>query len=983
MPATPKSLRQPPPRNFEDYSVTYETSPELGLFPLRNEEMEYAPGPAGGSGGYNQKSLQFDIGFLLNFCGTDCDKVTVSTYGWCALTQPGVSYSDSSFFSGGTYQDPRRIFLNAMGAGLLAPWFSEGIQNTYRYVDAAVAGTHLTSDEGELLKSGRVTIAPEKQRWIDSSAGGIKIHRGTCSLGRYLLVRWHSMGEDTNDIKSTLKFDLVVYENGTIEYRYAPIDLLISTDVPQRTAVGVWLPQANQTYRDFSNYLKADNPLTPGTERSQYRYGGTVYNGTYLDSVTVPRPPYSVSLNHTVYWPAKGNNGAIFRFSPPVNKRRNNRRTITARDSKPISPAGTFDDRKTTYFVADTVSYPAGLPVNRPYTTSYRGVHSTLDLFSLGDLELVRTGSGGMYDQVLEETPIDQSEDGFREVALHEQGNLADDFFSSGSLIQYGHEPGDFSSALDKKSIIRMTLPVKTTTQLLGTSSCVYYYNRSFSRWSMPTGSYGDVCNAFDKFSFNTDWPTQHGTGAQPYTVGSLIPEDIKGFNSYGRPVASGSNDVHRKVEDATGQFNQTISWLGNNNTTNEQALSAISDPQPKSVNQSSNYTASSDELIEIPIDRPFLLEKAVLDFSIEAGLGWFNDRTTTTSMFVDSLWDLDPTDTSLYVALDQGGPVVTAALFCRKKVAGRWIMDLICSGTITHTNDTQDASTLKAKAYKIDEDLVTDPRVSGNCVIVSQNGFDYANAVVSSEGSQFTGSVKINMTPMISNGVDACHVKTFLVNTSPTPPAVTPAEAVEWFRTLVTGSMYEYDSSNYGEELRTTSINPLGRSMQGFTPGGSSIFGSENITYGSRMGDRCTFPSPFYTPSLSLADATFTHVSSTIVFQANEYVGTDIAVIFTSNITFNGNKIAPYLLQPEDKLILSIFKTRPAYNHVKGIIPDAAAADVGKRNNTDDCLKLDYDNFAVPSNFLSVTPHDIKLSTGSINMSLYGSYVAANRGRS
>jgi hypothetical protein len=81
----------------------------------------------------------------------------------------------------------------------------------------------------------------------------------------------------------------------------------------------------------------------------------------------------------------------------------------------------------------------------------------------------------------------------------------------------------------------------------------------------------------------------------------------------------------------------------------------------------------------------------------------------------------------------------------------------------------------------------------------------------------------------------------------------------------------------------------------------------------------------------------------------------------------FTSKDTSPYLINPGDKLILSISKTRPTVSASIHDVPNPAAADIGYQN-----LKS-YTTMTGSS-----SGHDVCLNTGSINITFYGSYVRA-----
>ena len=955
MPATPKSLRQPPPRNFGDYSLTHETDPAIGQYPISDLILKSVPGYTGEPGAKDAYE-EIEIGFGFLFDQKTYTRAIVSTSGWVALATSNAGIvTPSSLFDESNTVSNWSIHIKNAGCILLAPWFD------------ALINVTVADDYNDPLQKYRKGIDPYNGA-LNQTKAGVKFFRGNDPHGRYLLIRWSSYVDATNI--NIFDFDCLVYENGTIEYRYSPPKEPYKENDPavEYAVVGLFLPSnaPGTNYRDCGSILS-----NAADSRGLYRRGGTVWDNVYTDTANSNTSNYTISLSPLLHWPAMRNNGAIFRFSPPVNKRRNNRRIIAARDSKLISPAGAFDDRKTTYFVADTMNYPAGLPVNRPYTTSYKGVHSTLDLFSLGDLELPRTGSGGMYDQLLEETFEDTPEDGFREVALHEQGKFGEVFFSEGSSIFFGEVPGGLSGELAGKEILRLTLPVKVSTAMPGLTSSIYYYNTSMGRWNVPTGALGDLTSQFEAFSFDTRWTPAYGMSEQQYTPGSVISEDARGFDAYGRPIASGSSDVYRNVSTASfpGEFNQTISVLGQRPTSNGMMLEAISKPYGKSLPQNVDYSPTRDEMFTAPIQQPFLLEKAVFELPLAAARGWFDDRTTTSAMLVSGVYSSDgltELNRQLYIATDRGGPALTLALFCLKP-GPTGTMELIASGTIIPAADVRSAGVCSI------DDLRYSPIPT---FVFGQSGIACPAAAVVPVGDQFTGSVVVPLTAAVSNGTTTMLIKSLSVNSAaPSPPATSTwndASILAWISGSLSAPMYTVTaSSRAGENIVTLGVNSLGRAQGGFVPGGGSAFGGDMITYARHIEEESsTIENPFYISSEASRTIIYNDAVSKLAMLRAAHPTATLSFLATGDVETQGSRPSPYLLNPGDKLVLAVSKTRPATHFVRGSITGSTDADIG-RGRAEKVLR--FNSNCILDN---IVPHDVALITGSINISMYGSYV-------
>jgi len=969
MPASPISKRQPLPRNLEDYVLNYEKSPKAGLFPIDSKLMEYVPGLAGSSGAIDQ-SETLDIGFTFSFDNINYQKIYVNTNGWAVLLDPTqvVGTFTVNDVLAGTQDQNETIKIQFIGPSggpinhtLLAPWF-DSLKSVYRNVDDV---TSLSSSTVSKIKLGEI-LAPGI---INSSTGGLKFYRGdSFSGGRCFVIRWNSfiLG---NVSPNSVTFDLVIYENGKIEFRYAPISFSDETIGSATIGVfgygGIASMSGPETarYRDFGYLIKRSNLDI----RQIYKNGGTAGSpfSNYVMSDLV--------VNNE--WPASpmGEMGAIFHFSPPVNHRHVTRRDIPSNDGR-LSPGGLFDDRKSiVYGQTETTSFPVGLPTNYVIRSQHHGASGLQDLIGSCSLEVDRQVLPSMFDSFIVNNISDAPEDGFAEVNLHEQGRSSEVFFATGSSIYMG-EPGSLSSQLANKMIFRLTLPVKNPVQMFATSCSIYYYNRSHEQWNIPASAIGEVCDPFDKFAFNTEGdPANIGATLQGYTPGSAIFEDYKGFDPYGHAVASGSLDIFRQVTvSGNHDRNQTILGIGHINRTNGEIVEILQGDYVKSLQRNTSYVATADEVFSLPIERPFLLEKATFEVPLAMGNTWFQDRTATVRTFHSG----SCTSSGVYFkswSFDKGGPALTVALFCQKNLGINSVLDLIMTGTITHVSDSirrvdsrqsiyQDLRTLHVTSVGLPEaSVIVNPDFSG--------GFGGSNF--------FTGSVVLNLQAAASNGVNTSFFNVKNFSGTGMNNVIIP-DIKELITSRIKENLLSYDSNP--DSLTTAlGIDPFGRGMTGFSPSGGSIFGREFATYdGNARKD--TISNPFFVASsIDYAIDSGSFVSAFDDFLNNNYGSPPYPSGFlgrvdsVANIDFGSSRSSPYLLNPGDKLVLSISKTRPAISGSRFRMnnPPNLNADIGRADILDS-----YSYFTG-----SMDGHDVLLNTGSINMSFYGSYIRGNGG--
>lgn len=533
----------------------------------------------------------------------------------------------------------------------------------------------------------------------------------------------------------------------------------------------------------------------------------------------------------------------------------------------------------------------------------------------------------------------------FSEVARFEQDNSSDPFYASGSNASIGEEPGTFSNSLLSKEQFRISFSVDNSVEMLPNSSSIYYFNIGSKQWNIPTRSIDDHRGPFETFSWNTYWPLPSGTISPFYTIGSKITEDAKLFNCYGYTCASGSSNVYRQSERLYVQTLDAIdsAWIDSTDSiTNilNRSISLCSDLYPKSIQRSNIYTPLDAETFEIPISSQFLIEKVVVEVPMRMGTNWFLDRTLTTPCrYGGSMYDNKKITgrggngvSSLY---DMGGPAVTVSLMCKKKFGITNVLDVISSGTITHSDDAN--WHLDFKAGRIDDSYE-------EFTIIHPCGLKSPESVVcKNDAGTFDGKVEVKMTPAVSNGTSA------LVH------YYARSSTVAGLRSLV--SPKYIDNSIVG--IDNVTIDSFGRCASGFEPSGGSIFGGEFATFQRSSTDN--FPNPYYIEDDAERERTVTRYEEVV-----DPTGQLRRLCAVANSSLHGGKQSPYLVSPGDKLVLAISKTRPAVSSVIYNISTAADCDVGKGQ------LLSYTQATGSAN----NGHDVTLTTGTLSMTFYGSYV-------
>lgn len=332
----------PPPiraTTFENYIFTRVVSPDAGLINVSdNRFIPCSPGQVseGGDPGKDMVdrgiSVPIPIGFDFHFDGLVYNRFCACVGGWIALVDP----STGTFASSEVMDLGGDTFLNVQNDNLLdpftsdavivAPWWAPGMTNVAAEIEQLVASFWINSTKATRIRFG---LEPPPLE-LSAAHNAVKYYNGNSPTGRYLVVRWNTLIGDTGLLPSTpgpgcrATFEVVLYENGTIEYRYAPRrPLKLMTDIGgdmESAAIGVFL--SGDRWRDFSVGLGYHDD-----ERTPYKYGGYVVNDTYTDitdnNINAGIPTrYTCNLKSSAHWPAQHGMGALFTLTPPMARRR-------------------------------------------------------------------------------------------------------------------------------------------------------------------------------------------------------------------------------------------------------------------------------------------------------------------------------------------------------------------------------------------------------------------------------------------------------------------------------------------------------------------------------------------------------------------------------------------------------------------------------------------------------------------------------------
>jgi hypothetical protein len=315
--------------------------------------------------------------------------------------------------------------------------------------------------------------------------------------------------------------------------------------------------------------------------------------------------------------------------------------------------------------------------------------------------------------------------------------------------------------------------------------------------------------------------------------------------------------------------------------------------------------------------------------------------------------------------AIDFGGPALTFALMCARKSGESSYLDLIASGTITHADDD-----------KSEVILYQEPLTQYYCMRpVGFRSFSTPTAVITGTTNggikTFEGSVRLEVKPAVAGGVSLArndrslsaldetnHIdqnriksnrsKALELLTTPVF-STSPQEFEAYDRDGLPTSLYLQRSPR----VYVQQVSPLSRGTSRMEFNGNSILGGNIASFNASD----TVKNPLYvTSSVSLLPSEYTTkiATSNFAFEA------------VSCYTLVDSRQSPYLMLPGDKLTLAISKTRPVIY--------AASAEIGQY---DDPAPGHYNTAKLFGDYYLTGSHEtVKLNVGSINVTLYGSYV-------
>jgi hypothetical protein len=927
------------------------------------------------------QSLPIPLGFSFRMNGEEYDHIVISMSGYCIIgknpdllthvssslwnTMARDLYSPTNCMGPGS---PHSINLNMTFDGVLvAPWFSINLDN-YQINGPTLPSNSLASlgstpvnyianlsgskYQNEVIpNTGALSGSIYYESLVD--LGGYnsddlveKIHYGMTQPpdlifspskagvrwtqvlsdtvhGLYRAIQWCSFHHITYadlemkvpTISSSFQFQLKIFENGRLEFTYRKLrggEQIKETGVyanynfesNHAACVGVFTKNG---FRDFTSEINIGSSLLIFPEWApslggmvsslnsveRHPLGGISTPAQYKKYWSMPTTYYNYLL--TAYdWPCQQGNATSLVFQPPAVRRKLLPRVSSKYDGSSVS-IGMFDDQKSTIFSTQAVvSYPAMISRNNLGYTQQ--IQSLEDILSGTTIQATGSTFATLdINSIAENDPRNWSR--IKPFSEHNRQIMIDDITTPNGVF-FVNANADLTETLQSKNQINIELPIQYTTPMLGLTSSIMYYDTRYKQFLVKNPS--DLADGM------------------AYIDSKRTSEDYRGFGPLGNLIVSGSD----AIVTAPPYYIANSSDDNINNVFNEQNYNvAIQKEYAKSICINQEYVPSNTETFSLPINEPFIIEKAMIELPLEAGKTWFDDVTRCVQPYG---YDWTSTENTF---IDIGGPLVTVALFAQTTYNNLTRQELILSATITNCNDftgSQGPEIIWPLLEAVGQIRGINSFLPSASTIVYPNKSNY----------EFTGSVKLLAESAITNGVIGT-LRFDALNGGTDNNRLRFSQFVSTEEFIITSTDTKLFVGGNDNHYRINWINNIGRNQDGFVGSGQSIFGREQITSRSPLKYKNKY---FYMSdtekSSALAAQSFTLTQPICVMQTQK---------------------SPYVIFPNQKLTLAVSKTRPCVKR---------ATFVGGDPN---------DRFYVTGTL----GHDIKIPSGSsVKITFFGSYL-------
>lgn len=773
---------------------------------------------------------------------------------------------------------------------------------------------------------------------------------------------WHGVVGDiiyvrvrhfTNAIFSVqYEYDIRLHQDGRVEFGYAPLDEIVrgepeSPDADELVILGVF---------DATSGVAAQNSAQPLTARDE-KYGSQLY--------LQPSVVYASRID----WPAPIGMGATYTLTSLKQTRKVlPRLQIREDDSKArIDGFGLFDDMQSAAFVEQPVNFPTTLP--RLFGQNSTKGPPDVDLYTGMDLVAnINPSSFGDWIPRRQETIA-----GFSEVGLYDQDHKYDAYYSGTLASDVGTD--GFSGWLGQKDKIVLEYDIEFPTQLDPYSASLLYFDTRSKTFKEA----GEKSNPRDYF-------TVHGDAKLFTAFGTMVMSGGYGYpgNEYSTYYDHCYDTSPPPVDVvSTNPFKMSDPW-SYRYFTDDRINRSFQHTLIESPTIGKKYSFNENDTLpisfHIPGDQKFLVENVVIEMPFESGPGWRND-TTLSNIYMYGYGSAPVgghyTKIIDIECIDVGGPCITVGLIKETKndklsnyVGGYdenyspLRRDIICSGTLIPPGDY------------LSPDYVSENITVGYPIIIGGSSFPVGSIRwIANRGYKAhvgeptailhnaTGSVKFEMKP----GFSSLLYHSYGINDL--PPSFGGFGIDTSFGGYDSFQNNPIDAYGYGKEYLDLFS---GRArMHGSKPHGSSMSGPADqfwLTPSRQMEppSRLTIDNKQSLYAKNIAFNFADTLSSSLNANASPtyYVQSGFVGKFTNN---------PYLLSPNDKLTVFISKFRSA--------------------------KIPFEVFGQPIQFENdlidgrgvvdiinsykvrlAAKHDVKVASGKLKITLYGSYVGENK---
>lgn len=569
------------------------------------------------------------------------------------------------------------------------------------------------------------------------------------NLDNKTIIRWRHFfrpSDSSQNYALQYEFECVFHSTGTIEFLYPSLESLFTGKIrnlyegaENMASIGARCRNDGITFGTDKIHV-IDLSIPTVTTQDEFLGGLRTKSSSLTNTIAY----YDHSLQY-LNWPGRGNKGASYQFIPPPLKikkilPRKESRVKPMLDS--IQGIDKFDDRRSVNFNSTTnVSMPTGLPPLFGQNSTFKNQDFSVE----SDIRINRRINPR---DILNFSKEDKGIQPFNESQHLEMDLVGTEFHSTGSLV--GKPGSGFDVGVHQKTKFIYEFPIESNRQLPGKKSSFYLYDGRTKTFHGITGTLPNIENPDEL------WSNMFGDAQMFSAFGTQTFSVKKGFSSSPNRLFPENWEKKSSLKEALDDaFHHDSEYH-----INRMSISEI------------DFANDDDGIQPFVFDNdfsaPFLLEKVSVEVPIEAGPGWFNDKTVA--------FNYGSQIDENYPKCDAGGPCVTVGLMKesknKKNLDKRFIYntwqessniqspqftnrEIIASCALIPSGDNQ-----KGYFY-CDYDitrLTQDETVTAFNMQLIPSGFNFYSNVTkhvlnpAPESSFYTGSIKLNFSPQNSS---------------------------------------------------------------------------------------------------------------------------------------------------------------------------------------------------------------------------------------